>query len=191
MWKMVVPFEQRLDANAKYLIASLFIQSPYEQRIGRLIADRQIIGAIRENHTYVAEVDDWANKSIGRFDFRILNDAGERVSSFTYLFPGLGNHIGDVLSEVYPWAYFEIDDDVYEEEERRNYEESEGTWDKEEESYFIDEDDFLGWRASLPSIRPLRDIAGEVDHYRLLINLNDLGEAFTVVDEYARQEDEA
>ena len=191
MWKMVVPFEQRLDANAKYLIASLFIQSPYEQRIGRLIADRQIIGAIRENHTYVAEVDDWANKSIGRYDFRILNDAGERVSSFTYLFPGLGNHIGDVLSEVYPWAYFEIDDDVYEEEERRNYEESEGTWDKEEESYFIDEDDFLGWRASLPSIRPLRDIAGEVDHYRLLINLNDLGEAFTVVDEYARQEDEA
>ena len=188
MWKTLVPFQQRLDAKAKYIIASLFIQSPYEQRIARLTTDRLIICAVGEGHAYVVEVDDWANKSIGRYDFRVLNDAGDLVSSFTYFMPGLGNHIEHVLADVFPWAHLSVDDDVYEEEEHQNFEEAEGIWDKEEEAYFIDEDDFLHWRASLPSIRPLLDIAGEVDRYRLLIDLNDVGKAFTVVDEYAGQE---
>lgn len=102
MWKTLVPFQQRLDAKAKYIIASLFIQSPYEQRIARLTTDRLIICAVGEGHAYVVEVDDWANKSIGRYDFRVLNDAGDLVSSFTYFMPGLGNHIEHVLADVFP-----------------------------------------------------------------------------------------
>ena len=40
-------------------------------------------------------------------------------------------------------------------------------------------------RAGLPPIRPYGDYAGEVDQYRFVLGLSELGKAFLTVDGYA------
>ena len=90
----------------------------------------------------------------------------------------------DILKRLFPWADVEIDEEFYDEYDRQTFSENFGIYDKEDDIYHYDDEDYLEWKNRLPKIRPYENIAGEVDYYRVKLNINEIGTIFLKLDEY-------
>lgn len=186
-----VPTSQTVDeANADALNA-LTEGHPADNRLARLMADREKISFLAEHRdrSLVVEVDEWIHKSSGRGTFRISTNDGSGnetlLEEFDLFAPGY--EYEELFAVLFPWATIEVDEDYYEQPERDQFELDHGVWDSEDKEYFIDEDDYNEWKSRLPKIRPYGNSMGEVDQYRLLLRLNDLGAAFATVSAYLNQ----
>ena len=88
----------------------------------------------------------------------------------------------DIFPKVFPWAEFSIDEEFYEEYDEQYFLLEYGIYDQEDEKYHVF-GDFGEHRNLLPNIRPY-SCDGEVASYRLILELNEIGKAFLVIDKY-------
>ena len=95
----------------------------------------------------------------------------------------------EILNYVIPWANFEVDEDAH-----RDYMES--IWadecymgyDKEDDPYHYSQP-FNEWYQSPQGIVPCGSDGGEVEHYRLTLSLNEIGEAFLIINKFLTEYD--
>lgn len=94
-----------------------------------------------------------------------------------------------VLPSLVPWADVVVHEETYDEAEYDAWEAECVYYDNEGDR--IVTEGYGEWRAAsgLEGLRPYANSAGEVDSWRLELKLNQLGEAFLLVNEFADRTD--
>lgn len=191
-WMIKVPRNQKL-LESKELIENISENlSDYERKLHTLILAKPWMNAVTDGNDVILEADEWVNKSSGRGSFKLKiidsNDEEKIVIDWPYAFFGLQSY-EDVFRQLFPWADINIDDDFYYDYEEEAYKENCCHFDDETGEYlFFNEEDFEEWRNTLPDIRAYSNSSGEVDHYRLKLTLNRIGEIFLELDAFLENE---
>lgn len=164
-WKILIPIEQTLEKSCAKLHTIAQNMSEYEHRHASLVFAKEWMLETREKGHVILEVGEWVNKTSGKGDFLLksVDDAGNEITLFERTLWGFGTKpYSNVIQEMFPWANVVIDQDYYEE----NFEFDRPT--------------------NLPAngIFPYCNVAGEVDHYRLLLSLNSIGKAFLEIEDF-------
>jgi Domain of unknown function (DUF4365) len=189
-WKIDIPKHKVLTDESLDELCRLTQPPPYIQKLNRLRLDKAWIELVASGEVVYIEFGDWINKSLPRFDIKIgcetRDSIDEKIWPTLY---GVGLSIEEAISFAIPWADYEVDEEAY-----RSFMESKWF----DECYMgRDEDDgspyfskpFEQWYSPPEGIVPVSEIAGEVEGYKLILSLNELGEAFLVLDEYLAEED--
>jgi hypothetical protein len=194
-YRIRVSKHQRVDGRACDAIRELAEHTTEEgRRLARLEADLPLIAATERGKPVFVDLAQWQNKSSGRVDYwigvsgsRQADADGPRdlISFSSGSAYGFG---GDPLSAaqfITPWASPKVDDDHEETSRERLYDEyliECGTYDNEDGAYVDSTGTFDSWIEKRRSPGADGVIAyyedGEVSRYRLLLELNDLGEAY-------------
>lgn len=144
---------------------------------------------IEDEHEIRLTVEEWVNKSSGRGSFELIDatDGDDIVlASWSGLAPGWD--YGDLIAYLVPWADVDIDDEFYEDFDRARFDLECGTWDHEDDRYYHFRD-YNEWRDELPRLRPYESAgSGEVDQYRLMLDLNDVGKSWLTLLKFAESE---
>jgi Domain of unknown function (DUF4365) len=160
-WKIVVPRDQLLDADAKTALRRLADGDPYVLALRRLRADVTWMRHLASDGRVLLEADEWVNKTSGRGEIRLLaetRDGSVGEEAEWLIFAGLRPY-GEVLPDLFPWADLSVDEFTYEDAEE------------------------IVTETPDSDLRPYSD-DGEVARWRLELSLNRLGEAFLAVDEH-------
>lgn len=177
-WKIRIPKDQTIDSSSAKLLEIAKNMSDYEHRHASLVLAKEWMIEARNRNSLVLEVQEWVNKSSGRgrFVLKSINDDGSEKVLFDHELWGFGLRAYDqVIQGLFPWANIEVDKDYYDENM-----EFEDTY-----NYSCNNEGGLVPRNDLPDgIYPYRNAAGEVDHYRLLVTLNHIGESFLATEEF-------
>lgn len=186
-WRVIVPFSQVIDADSEAPLRQLTDarRDADLKQLDQLRAAKPWMARLRDGQRVLVEADEWINKTSGRGEIHVLieDDAGAVVSKASwFVFFGLTPY-SEALPALFPWANLDVDDSMYEDVEEDRWRKEEGIWDNEDGVY-ITFGDFGEWRAGLPRLRPYGNSAGEVDHWRLELELNGLGRGFLAVDDY-------
>lgn len=188
-YKIAIPLNQTFSIEAKkelMLIAEN--PTPYEQKYNKLLVAKPWMDELVKGNTLILEAEHWVNKSSGRSSLEIHvidNETGEETSLVEWpfvLFPGIDYE--DLFPQLFPWADFSVDSDFYEEYDRANFHDNCCTYDSEDGVYLPVICTWEEWRERLPEIRPYETASGEVDAYRLILTLNDIGRAFCTLENY-------
>ena len=188
-WKINVPKNKILTEDSISELSNLVQPPPYIQKLNKFRLDKEWIDLVADGEVVYIEFQNWVNKSLPRFGITIgcetKSDINEQIWPTIY---GVGLSINTFLSNVIPWAEFEVDEEAYRENMKSTwYDECYMGYDKEaSEPYFSEP--FDQW------YRPPCDIVpcsydGEVEVYRLLLSLNSIGKSFTVLDKFLSYED--
>jgi hypothetical protein len=185
-WKIEIPKHQALSNTFYDKLKTLNRYPKAIQRFQKLLADKKIMRLIEEGKNIILEIEEWVNKSDGRVSLAIKDSISKEIdneiSTIQYI------HFYEIkqsLQVVFPWAEFEIDEPYYEIYDNDDFMTEYGIWDTEHKKYigtFIEASEYYD---SLPEIRPYKDVSGEVEYYRLVFKLNDLGKSFLNIMEYA------
>jgi hypothetical protein len=189
-WKVVVPATQTLDADALLRLASIAAEGldRTASALNRLRADLTWMEVLEEGGSLRLEVDEWVNKTSGRGDIRFvaeLPDGTEIEREFVAFF-GLRPY-REGLPDLVPWADLSVDDEALDSHDEEEWMNETGIWDSEEKRYIGNSETFQEWRASryqADELRPVGESAGEVDHWRLKLELNDLGRGVLAFERY-------
>ena len=160
-WKVLVPKEQVLDKNARGILREAAGGDPYVLRIRELQLARPWMRLLLEDNRLVVDIEEWINKTSGRGTIALGVDKedGEDPTSLASwgVFLGLSGY-AEAVPKLFAWADVSVHEETYDE-----------------------------WPATrgLTELRPYANTAGEVDHWRLELKLNELGKAFLVVDQFA------
>ena len=183
-WKIEIPKNNVLNRSEDAILDILTSQSEYEKRFNTLLFSLDWIRAAKKNGLLILEVNEWINKSSGRGDFKLMiptPNGEEELSEQTYLGFGLRDY-SLVIKDMFPWANISIDEDYYDynmdDEWRCKYEESNSRF----EMSLLQEGRSIPERDN--TIFPYENCAGEVDKYRLILTLNEIGEAFLVLEDF-------
>jgi hypothetical protein len=125
----------------------------HNYRINKLLLDLSWMKLIESGETVCAEFEDWVNKSLSRTSIHIsceLSSGVKKMNIPTIYCPGMSSM--EILENYFPWADFEMDIQAYEENIEETYEEPE-------------------------DIVPIRQ-DDEINYYRVIVKLNDIGMAF-------------
>lgn len=189
-WKITVPKDKIFGGGSiRKLVELAGKQSKYERRFNSLVLEKAWMEEIKNGNRVVLEAEEWVNKTSGRgtVTLKVIDDnTGKEtvVLDWPMAFFPMSSY-EDVFPRLFPWAEFSIDEDFYEEYDEADFMIENATWDKEDERYIV-----FGskaeYKSRLPKIRPYKNISGEVDCYRLELTLNELGEAFLLIDDYLR-----
>jgi hypothetical protein len=190
-WKLVVPRDRVLDSSAADALAELAEGDPYLLWLNQLRADRSWMETLRSGGEVFVGVDEWVNKTSGRGELRLIGvgpDEQEEVTRVRDIYLGLTSY-EDVLPRLFPWATLGVDEEVYDEHEEDAWDLEEGALDSETGSYITHGESFTEWRESTgrTGLRPYEIEAGEVAHWRLRLELNELGQSFLVLDDFLTQ----
>lgn len=190
-WVIKISRNQRLS-DCKKLIEKISEKlSNYEKKLHTLILAKPWMNAIKNGYDAILEVEEWINKSSGRGSFilKILDSDKEEknVIEWPYAYFGMENY-EDVFRRLFPWANIHIDDDFYYDYDKEFYQENYCVYDNESEQYLWDQQGFKEWRNQLSDIREYKNSSGEVDHYRLSLTLNNIGEIFLQLDNFLENE---
>jgi len=155
-----------------------------EYRLKRMLLDLEWMKLIHGGETVYAEFEDWVNKSLSRTSIKIFFDSNghykEMVIPTHYW---AGHNSLEILEKFLPWADYEMDEEAHEEGMQEVYEsECYGWYDKESGEVFYTED-FEDWYTPPDGIVPISQ-NGEVDTYRVILKLNELGETFLTISDY-------
>jgi hypothetical protein len=182
-WKILVPKHNDCGVSCLQQLSQLTQPEPYIQRLNRLKLDRGWIEKVSNGENVFVKFEDWVNKSLPRYHFRLVCDGETYDWPMTY---GPGFTIEAALEHFLPWANAEVDEDDDDDE----YEEDGEIWITEGYSH-IDEDtgeEIFVEQSHRPSgIVPISN-DGEVDYYSLRLILNDLGRSFLLMDGYLRHD---
>lgn len=185
-WKIEIPKYQLLSKTFYDKLKNLNRYPKEIQRFQKLLADKKLMSLISEKKDIILEIEDWVNKSDGRVYLSIKENIDEdndiEISTLKYLY---FYDIKQSLQVVFPWAEFEIDKPFYEIYENDDFLAEYGIWDSEDKQYIGTLIDTSEYYNSLPEIRPYKDAYGEVEYYRLIFKLNDLGWSVLNVIEFA------
>lgn len=187
--KLLIPEAQILGPDSMLKLAEVAAGDAYELRIRRLRLALPWMNLLRTGRRILLEADEWVNKTSGRGDLSVVsvddaNEDRQALGKWTVL-AGYRRY-EDVLPQLVPWAYVTVHEETYDEADREAYEAEEGRYDKEDDTVYYAQS-FEDWHEfrRQDGLRPYGNSAGEVDQWRLELKLNQLGEAFLLVDEFA------
>lgn len=188
-WKLEVPKENRLSEESLVTFQRLIQPPPYLQKLNRIRLDRHWIELLSEDETVYVEFEDWINKSLPRFQMKIgcnsRSDIPEETWPTTY---GIGFSIEDALKHLLPWADYEMDLDAHREYMRSvHYDECYSWYDKETGTTVFTQS-FDDWYQEPYGLAPVY-ADGEIEGYRLLLRLNEIGRGFLSLDDYLSEDD--
>lgn len=180
-WKMKVPWTQTLDAGSIGKLLGVATEgSSYQQRLTRLVLDLPLLERLESGAELRLEVEEWVNKSSGRGSYRLLllRDGEEETTlqEFSFIAPGWDYEA--LVRHLFPWADVSIDKLFYEPYDEDRHADECGIYDKESDGYIMYTEDFSNWVDRLPEFRPFTNVGGEVDQYRFVVALNELGRSF-------------
>lgn len=161
-WKIDIPLTNHLSSAIDALKNIASSQDEYHKRLSTLALSTDLM-ELADNGELILEVLEWVNKSSGRGEFilkKVDSNGNEIVLVENTIF-GFGlKAYENVIQELFPWADIKVDDDFY---------------DKYADRDLID-------NSMLESdIYPYENRAGEVDAYRLKLGVNEIGNAFFVL----------
>jgi hypothetical protein len=189
-WRINIPKANILSSESLAKLQALTQPPPYTQRLNRLRLDRAWIDLIAQREVVYVEFEDWVNKSLPRFAISIGCDTRDDIASqewpMTY---GPGLSFEELLAHLLPWADFKMDEDAYDNFMEENWmNECYSGHDKEtgKTYYSMSYDEYY---TPPEGIVPVSD-NGETQGYRLIVELNELGKAFIVVDDFLSDEDD-
>lgn len=157
----------------------------YFQRLQRLGIHRKLIERVSKGQQIVIEIEQWANKTSGRASIKVIK-INDSINEEKLLIEGGYVHFSpeqDIYT-LFPWAEFEIDEEYYEVSDSDNYYSNYGLWDPEERQYMGASITWKEYISMLPRIRYIEGGAGEINFYRLIFGLNDLGKSFLTMHNY-------
>lgn len=192
-WKILVPKKQILNSYSKYALENVAEnKSSYEKKLDMLIVAKSWMKEIKKGNTVILESEEWVNKMSGRgsLTIKVVDEhTGEESVATDWPYINLpGWCYEDAFPKLFPWANISVDEDFYEYYDEQQYILENGCYNSEDDEWFYDAEDLQYYLDSLPSIRPYEN-CGEVAKYRLVLNLNGLGESFIKVDDYLRNQD--
>lgn len=179
-WKIEVPKSQTLDSKSLAELGRLTQPEPYVQKLNKLKLDRYWMEKINDGFDVYVEFDDWVNKSLSRYQINLICEDEMQCWPMTYC-PGM--LVEDALEFFLPWADFEVDLDAHRDG-------CVGQWDAEcymaydkESGGTIHSMSFEEWYEEPEGIVPI-DENGEVESYRLRLELNEIGKSFIELDSF-------
>jgi hypothetical protein len=185
-WKMVVPWTQRIDTDSADALILLAGGDPYFNRLRALRSDLSLMRAVADGRRVLVEAEEWVNKLSGRGTVRVTVEAPGGPSldrEWNFLAPGWAYE--ELLPSLFPWADLVVDEELYEDHDRAQWDLETGAWDSEEGQYLLHSVDYEDWAATNvpPGLRPY-DANGEVAFWRLEARLSEVGDAFLMLDGY-------
>ncbi|MFY7669534.1 DUF4365 domain-containing protein [Tenacibaculum sp. MEBiC06402] len=185
-WKIEIPKHQSLSKAFYDRLKNLNRYPKEIQRFQKLLADKKLMRLIAERKDIILEIEDWVNKSDGRVSLAIKENISEDIDNEISTVKYINFYdIKQSLQVVFPWAKFEIDEPFYEIYENDDFMAEYGIWDPEDKQYIGTSIDASEYYSSLPDIRPYENVSGEVEYYRLIFKLNDLGKSILNVIDFA------
>jgi hypothetical protein len=186
-WKINIPKSKLLTDESLAAFHDLIQPPPYIQKLNKLRLDKRWIDLISNGETVYIEYNDWINKSLPRFQIRIGCSSRDDIKEESW--PTIyGVLMEDAVSHTIPWAEFEMDHDAYAEYmESVWYNECYSWHDKETDITFFTMP-FEEWFTPAEGIVPVSN-DGEVEGYRLILSLNEVGKAFVELDKYLSEDD--
>jgi hypothetical protein len=187
--KVKVNYKIEISKNAvlnidNYLaLNNVFKLNYQENRMMKLLFDFPWMKLIKEGETVYAEFEDWINKSLTRTSIKIYCDSKNGYKEFIipqHYTPGYNLFLA--ISKLIPWADFEMDIDGYREKMEENYEIECSQYDKEDDMTYYTES-FDDYYKEPEGIIPIEE-GDEIYFYRVILNLNALGESFLIVAKY-------
>lgn len=102
----------------------------------RLGIHRELIQEVFDGNKIVLELDEWANKTIGRVGTKIKR-VSEEDGEESLLSEGGYIHfsVDEDIFTLYPWTDFVVDEDYYEFEDENDFYTNHGIWNSEEKRY--------------------------------------------------------
>jgi hypothetical protein len=187
-WKLAVPLVNRLDAHSAGALVELTDGDRYTLALNALRADLGWMRLLVEGGRVWVEIEEWVNKTSGRGSIRLVGaraSGGERLERDRSVFLGLRPY-GQLLPELFPWAWLVVDDDFYADHEEDLWRLEEGFYDRERDSTIMVGLEFEEWRQmrGLTGLRPYQVEAGELARWRVEVALGELGEAMLVMDRH-------
>lgn len=169
-WKIEIPKNQTI-ANSKRIFEEIASNiTSYQRRYNSLIVAKEWMEKATE-YPLILEVQEWINKCSGRGDF-ILKDCDDNILFKSSIW-GFGTRPYElVLPDLFPWADICVDYDFYTEDYDSDY-----------------YDEVIEERMEDNVIFPYKNAAGEVDFYRLLLSVNELGKCFLLLDEFLNRDE--
>jgi hypothetical protein len=172
-----------LTKDSCLALKNVFKLNYRENRMMKLLLDYQWIKMIREGEVVYAEFENWINKSLTRTSIKIYCDSKNGYKEFCiprYYTPEYS--LFDAIPKFIPWADFEMDIDGYREHMEGQYEIECSRYDKEDDTtYYIES--FEDYYEEPKGVVPIEE-GLEIDLYRVVLKLNDLGKAFLVIAKY-------
>jgi hypothetical protein len=168
-WKLEMDTCNRLEYAGNFLKRLGENQSEYQKRLATLAFSKGLM-ELADQKKLTIEVMEWINKSSGRGDFIIkaLDDDGTERELYNKTILGFGPRAYDqVLPELFPWATLQVDDDYYRSHGNQKYIELK--------------------RQFNSNIYPYKNGAGEVDWYRFVPVINDVGKSFLTLDKFLNE----
>lgn len=184
-WKVEIPIKQTLNHTAITEISEMNKFPIYFQRLQRLGIHRKLIERVSKGQQIVIEIEQWANKTSGRASIKVMK-INDSTNEEKLLVEGGYVHFSpeqDIYT-LFPWAEFEIDEEYYDVSDSDNYYSNYGLWDPEERQYMGASITWTEYISMLPRIRYIEGGAGEINFYRLIFGLNDLGKSFLTINTY-------
>lgn len=202
-WKIEIPITNVLDNSTKSQLVRIADNlTEYEKKFNSFLLAKPWMQEIVSGNKVVLNVQEWINKTSGRGDFklRILDKTRQERQIFDRSFLGFGlKPYEQVFKELFPWAKIIIDAEFYEEYDDEalldqdfeaalcTYPSSVGAiFDRDRFCYVYPEDcpSIEEWMRDINNIRPYRVGAGEVAFYQLVLELNDVGKSFLILDDF-------
>lgn len=187
-YKVLVPRSQELGPDSARALQEIAAGDPYTVRIRRLRLSLPWMDLLRSGRRILLEADEWINKSSGRGDITIVsvdeaNEDRQQLGTWSIIAPG--RLYEDALPALVPWADVVVHEETYDIEDYDAWESECLYYDNEGDA--IVSESFEDWsaRRRQHGLRPYSNSAGEVDHWRLELKLNELGDAFALVNEFA------
>lgn len=187
-WKITVPRDQVLNSGAAPALQQLAADDAYVLRLNGLRSHRTWMQLLSNGGSVVVVAEEWVNNTSGRGTIQLIGTppgGRESLERDWMIFAGLRPY-SEVLPELFPWGELRIDDQTYEEADEELWTEEVGIWDSEDKRYIGHAQDFEEWRTERlgEGIRPYRNEMGEVDRWRLRVDLNALGRSFLQVNAF-------
>lgn len=191
--KILISIENKFNASAKIILQKISDNlTEYERRLNSLVLAKTWMKEIHNGNRVILESDEWINKCSGQGSFKLKiinsNTMEEKIAiNWPMVFFPMQSY-ESVFEKVFPWAEISIDEDFYEDYDEERFKEEECPYDNETGEYIFIEEFHDEWEERQPDVRAYANSAGEVDHYRLELQLNDLGMTFLKLDEYLESE---
>lgn len=167
-WKIEIDCSNELEKSEIALTAICSRQSEYQTRLNTLAFSKGLM-ALAEQGELIAEIMEWVNKSSGRGEFilkKVDSDGNETLLSERTIF-GFGlKSYEEVIQELFPWANIEVDELFYD---------------------MYGDKEFIEYSRNGRKIYPCENRAGEVDFYRLILSLNEVGKSFLTLNTFLNE----
>lgn len=179
-WTIPIPKTNLFNADASDTLAALFEGTPAQQRMRKLTIDEPLMRHVQNGGKVSVELEDWINKSLGRSTVQVFihDELGNETLNREWMIYFLGYGMKELAEAIFPWAVASVDEEFYEE----NNEFEESIYDS-----FAEDDDYpsASPEHDPDAVYPYANSSGEIDMYRLKLDLNKLGEAYLLVSDYA------